>query len=180
MFSQPKPCLRPRASGGVGPQQAWQDGLQFETPVEPILVLGQVTMGVFSKIEGMIRTRQGGLHVAVQRVDPGRAGHVGTSPARTDHFRHMDRAGPHDRRKTMESVAEHPGRGAQISRSSLTSRLFGKARDRVEARHLRVALHARLHGRDKGHFILRALSGLAPTLTPEVGIIGSVQNFSHF
>jgi Transposase DDE domain group 1 len=52
MFSQPKPYLNSRASGHGGTHQAWQDGLQVEAPVEPILTLGQVTMGVFSEIDG--------------------------------------------------------------------------------------------------------------------------------
>jgi hypothetical protein len=97
MFSQPKPGLGPRAGGGGGAQQAWQDGLQVEAPVEPMLILGQVTMGIFAEIEGMIGPRQGGLHVAEQGIDPAKAWHVGTTPARTDDLRHMDRAGLHDR-----------------------------------------------------------------------------------
>ena len=171
MFSQPEPCLSSRASCRGGTHQAWQSGLQIEAPVEPILTLGQVTMGVFSEIEGMIGPRQGGLHVAQHSVDPGKTRHVRTAPVRTDHFRHMDRAGLLNAREAVQSIADYPGSGAQIALRPVTDRLFGKAFDRVKAGDMGMAFRAQLDRCHKGHFILRAAPGLAPTFPAEVGII---------
>jgi len=171
MFSQSKPHLRSRTGCHGGAHQAWQDGLQIEAPVEPILTLGQVTMGVFSEVEGMIGPRQGGLHVARHGVDPGKTRHVHTAPDGTDHFRHMNRAGLLNAREAVQSIAEHSGSGAQIAFRPVTNRLFAKAGDRIEACDLGMAVHAQLDRRHKGHLILRATPGLALAFPAEVGII---------
>ena len=171
MFSQPKPSFSPRTGYRGSPHQAWQDGLQIEAPVEPILTFGQITMGVFSEIEGMIGSRQSGLDVAQHGVDPSKAWHVGTVPACTDHFRRMDRAGLLNAREAVQAIAEHPGRGAQIAFGPVTNRLFGKTGDRIEAGDLGMAFLAQLDRRHKGYLILRTTPGLAPAFPAEIGII---------
>lgn len=43
---------------------------QVETPIEAIAERCQVTSGVFGKIEGMVTTRQTGLEITEDGVDP--------------------------------------------------------------------------------------------------------------
>ena len=76
----------------------WPDGCQIESSIELISIVGQVTIGVLSDIDGMIHTRQGHLQVTQQRVGSGKARHVHTTPARTDHLRYMNRSRLRNRR----------------------------------------------------------------------------------
>ena len=107
-------------------------------------------MGIFSEIKGMTGPRKGGLHVTQHGVDPGKTRHVRAVPARTDHLRHMDRAGLLNAGEAVQSIAEHPGRGAQIAFGPVTNRLFGKTGDRIEAGDLGMAFLAQLDRRHKG------------------------------
>jgi len=61
-------------------QQAWQDGLQIEPPIEPIAELSKVAVQVGSA-DPASDAREVPLQVAQDRVHPGKHGALGRTPA---------------------------------------------------------------------------------------------------
>ena len=49
---------------------------QIETPVEPIAERCEITCGIFFKVETVVATRETGLEVAQDGVDPFEFGHL--------------------------------------------------------------------------------------------------------
>lgn len=72
-----------------GPQQAGQLGLEVNASIEALLVLCEISVGIFCEIERMISLNQGGFQIAELGVNPGKTGHV-CAPARdANHLRLM-------------------------------------------------------------------------------------------
>ena len=77
------------------------------TAPETVLIFGQVTMGIFTKIKRMISAGQCCFQVTQQGVYPNKARHAGATPARSDHFRKMNRSSLFNGWKTVQSITDH-------------------------------------------------------------------------
>ena len=69
-FSQANLPLGSMLSEHRGARQPLKQGFEIETPIEAVLELGQIPLGVFLKFDRMIGAGKGGFQVAQQRVDP--------------------------------------------------------------------------------------------------------------
>ena len=63
-LSHSLPSLRATAGCRCSPQQTGQHGLEVNATIEAVLVLSEITVGIFCKIERMIGPTQSGFQVA--------------------------------------------------------------------------------------------------------------------
>ena len=68
MFSRPQKALWARWRSHHGDQQALQDGRQIKAAVETVLDLGQITMSILGKVEGMVGAGIGCLQIAKEGI----------------------------------------------------------------------------------------------------------------
>src|SRR5690606_23037445 len=69
-FSQANLPLGSLLSEHCGARQPLKQAFEIETPIEAVLELGQIPLGVFLEFEGVIGTGNRGLQVTQQRVNP--------------------------------------------------------------------------------------------------------------
>ena len=171
-LSHSQPSLRAAAGYRRGPQQTGQQGLEVNATIEAVLVLSEITVGIFCKIERMIGTTQGGFQVAQQGVNPAKAGHVGAAARCANYMGLMLAARGRNGGKTRQTVRDHTTLWRQMLLGPGADRLRAKARDPIKTHTQRTIRGIDLDRRNEGYLIFRAAPAFAAPLTTQVGIIG--------
>ena len=171
-LSHSQPGLRATAGCRCGPQQTGQHGLEVNATIEAVLVLSEITVGIFCKIERMISPTQSGFQVAQQGVNPAKAGHVGAAARCAHYLRLMVAARGRDGGKTRQTIRDHATLWRQMLLGPGADRLRAKTLNPIKAHTQRTIRGIDLDRRNEGYLIFRAAPAFTAPLTAQVGIVG--------
>lgn len=96
--------FRALACAGCCDNHARKQHSEIEAAVETILILTEVTVGVFFEVKGMVGPVDGVFQVAQDGVDPGKTSHVGAFAAFADNFTLLETPGLSDRLEAPEAI----------------------------------------------------------------------------
>ena len=154
-----------------GDQEALVERAQIEAPVEAITKRGKVACRVLSKVERMVATRQSGLEITEDGVDPLELRHLLRLAPGND-GRLVTATCLCDSPKAGQSIGEHRAPRCQMIFRPGGHRLERKAGNRCQPDAQRTIRFVQRNGRNEGHLVLGAASDLATgTLAAEVGVI---------
>ena len=169
--SQPKQVQGLGCCSGGSDQETLVERAQVEPPVEAIAERGEVACRVLSKVERMVATRQTGLEIAEDGVDPLELGNLLGLASCHDGWV-MTAAGRCDGSKASQSIGEHHAAWHQMKFRPNGNGLEREPRDGRQPDAQRTILIGQRDGRDEGHLVFGAASDLAAgTLATEVGVI---------
>ena len=171
-LSHSQPGLWATAGYRCGPQQTGQHGLEVNASIESVPVLGEITVGIFCKIERMIGPTQSGFQVAQQGINPAKAGHIGAAARGANHLGLMVAARGRDAGKTRQTIRDHATLWRQMLLGPGADRLRAKALDPIKTHAHRTTRGIDLDRCNEGYLIFRALPALSAPLTAQVGIVG--------
>lgn len=113
ILSQADRWRRPRACERCGTEQSGENGFEIEAAIETVLHFGEITMGIFGEIEGMVRSRDRGLEVAEHGVHAKECGVLNGLAAGADDDGLMDRDVVGQAAKAVQAIGDHPSRRGQ-------------------------------------------------------------------
>lgn len=142
------------------PPQARQDGVQIEATVESILGLGEVTMRVLGKVEGVTGAAQRSLEVAQEAIDRVELRQFSAGLAAAGYDALMPGADDLHRAETPQAVGDDSGRGRDGAGSEYRY-VLGRERLMEQAHQRRLTVRGGLHRDDERHLVFRSASSLA-------------------
>ena len=171
-LSHSQPSFWAAAGCRRGPQQTGRHGLEVNASIEAVLVLSEITVGIFCKIERMIGSTQGGFQVTQQGINPVKAGHIGTAARSANHLGLMLAVHGRDGGKTRRTIRDHATLGRQMLPGPGADRLRAKALDPIKTHAHRTIRGIDLDRCNEGRLIFRAAPAFTSPLTAQVGIVG--------